>query len=42
VEEGFNECLDNAPTEPNGLLFSLQENSLTTNVKPEAEIEFKY
>jgi hypothetical protein len=42
VNEGFAECLDNAPTTPAGLqaqaLTSLQENSLTTNVKPQAEI----
>jgi hypothetical protein len=38
INDAFAICLDNAPTEPNGFVFSVQENSLTTNVKTEAEI----
>ncbi|MDF2736659.1 MAG: hypothetical protein K0S93_515 [Nitrososphaeraceae archaeon] len=42
VTDAFTLCLDNAPTPPPGLvrnqIASLQENSLTTNVQPQAEI----
>jgi hypothetical protein len=47
IETGFSTCITNAPTpptppttslQPQSLESSLQENSLTTNVKPEAEI----
>src|SRR5687767_5951771 len=47
IETGFRDCVTNAPTpptppttalQPQSLESSLQENSLTTNVKPEIEI----